>query len=172
MAQCSSTCEGGFRVRKVTCQQLLALGQLITKTANQCNPTTRPAESKPCNSDRVCTSTTTIETGDDRGNSQTAETSSQQTTVDLFLLSTTTPSNETPVPAIGTTTTVSGSSSTSSSTGSRVVHQLAPKILSTNQTFVQQSVTKKKVTLKIGGRATVYKGTQVKIRCPVKHYDK
>jgi hypothetical protein len=47
-----------------------------------------------------------------------------------------------------------------------------PKIQSTNQNFVQQGQSKKKVTLKIGGKATVFKGTQIKIRCPVKHFDK
>lgn len=41
-----------------------------------------------------------------------------------------------------------------------------------NQTYVQSSVTKKKVTLKIGGTAQVFLGTQVKIKCPVKRYDR
>lgn len=41
-----------------------------------------------------------------------------------------------------------------------------------NQTYVQSSVTKKKVTLKIGGSAQVFLGTQVKIKCPVKRYDR
>lgn len=168
--QCSSTCEGGFRVRKVTCQQLLALGQLITKTANQCNPTTRPAESKPCNSDRVCTSTTPPSDVDDANSLQTAEMSPTQTAVDLFLLSTTTTSSM-GATAAAVTTSIS-TTTTTTPTRSQQQQILAPKILSTNQTFVQQNASKKKVTLKIGGRATVYKGTQVKIRCPVKHYDK
>ncbi|EFX85379.1 hypothetical protein DAPPUDRAFT_20190, partial [Daphnia pulex] len=99
-SQCSSTCDGGFKVRKVSCQQILALGQVLTKTANHCNPTPPPPG---------------------------------------------------PAPA-------SASDS--------------PKIQSTNQNFVQQGQSKKKVTLKIGGKATVFKGTQIKIRCPVKHFDK
>ena len=90
-------------MRKVTCQQTLALGQVLTKASNQC-PGPKPLETKPCNAK--------------------------------------------PCEELG-----------------------KPKIISTEQNFVQ-AATKKKVTLKIGGKATVYKGTQVKIRCPVKHFDK
>ena len=122
-AQCSSTCEGGFKVRKVTCQQVLALGQVLTKTSSQCNPTSRPAESKPCNFAKIC-------------------------------------SKDEQVPTTTPTTTTSS-----------VATPDLPKIQWTHQNFVQQSQ-KKKVTLKVGGKATVFKGTQVKIRCPVKHYDK
>ncbi|XP_065566633.1 protein madd-4-like isoform X2 [Artemia franciscana] len=43
--------------------------------------------------------------------------------------------------------------------------------LSSNFTYLQDPL-KKKVTLKIGGRALVYKGTTINIRCPVKHFDK
>ena len=125
-AQCSSTCEGGFKVRKVTCQQVLALGQVLTKTANHCNPTSRPAESKPCNFGKICSKDEQVPT-------------------------TTTPPTTT--------------------TASSVATPDQPKIQWTHQNFVQQSQ-KKKVTLKVGGKATVFKGTQVKIRCPVKHYDK
>ncbi|KZS17894.1 putative ADAMTS protein 3 [Daphnia magna] len=128
--QCSSPCDGGFKVRKVSCQQLLALGQVLTKTANHCNPTSRPAESKPCNTGKQCTRV-----------AEEPEEETKATTVGS--------APERPPPASD-----------------------LPKIQSTNQNFVQQSQSKKKVTLKIGGKATVFKGTQIKIRCPVKHYDK
>ncbi|XP_045023585.1 ADAMTS-like protein 1 isoform X3 [Daphnia magna] len=129
-SQCSSPCDGGFKVRKVSCQQLLALGQVLTKTANHCNPTSRPAESKPCNTGKQC--------------SRVAEEPEEETKA-----TTVGSAPERPPPASD-----------------------LPKIQSTNQNFVQQSQSKKKVTLKIGGKATVFKGTQIKIRCPVKHYDK
>jgi len=101
--KCSATCDGGFKVRKVQCQQQLALTRAVTKASNQCLGA-KPAESKACNV-KACSE-----------------------------------SNR-------------------------------PRILSVNQTFVQNSL-KRKITLKIGGSATVYKGTRVKIRCPVKHFDK
>ncbi|XP_059474388.1 ADAMTS-like protein 3 isoform X4 [Neocloeon triangulifer] len=47
----------------------------------------------------------------------------------------------------------------------------SPTIASTNQTYIQQTP-KKKVTLKIGGQAAVFWGTQVKIKCPVKKYNR
>ncbi|XP_046398762.1 ADAMTS-like protein 1 isoform X4 [Ischnura elegans] len=46
-----------------------------------------------------------------------------------------------------------------------------PHIAVTNQTYVQQSP-KKKVTLKIGGSAIVFWGTQIKIKCPVKRFNR
>ena len=109
-AQCSSTCEGGFKVRKVTCQQVLALGQVLTKTSSHCNPTSRPAESKPCNFGKIC-------------------------------------SKDEQVPTTTTLTTTTSSVTTPD----------LPKIQWTHQNFVQQSQ-KKKVTLKFGGKATVFKG--------------
>jgi len=118
----------------------LALGQVLAKMANHCNPTTKPSESKPCNTGRICSSTTE---------------------------------------SVVTTSSVkpSGGEQILPDSGNLDHHDInsghnMPTILSVNQTFVQPSVLKKKVTLKIGGRATVYKGTQVKIRCPVKHYDR
>ncbi|KAK6643498.1 hypothetical protein RUM43_005008 [Polyplax serrata] len=41
-----------------------------------------------------------------------------------------------------------------------------------NQTYVQSSAARKKVSLKIGGTAQVFLGTQVKIKCPVKRFDR
>ena len=118
-AQCSSTCEGGFKVRKVTCQQVLALGQALTKTANQCNPTSRPAESTPYNFGKIC-------------------------------------SKDEQVPTTTPTTTTSS-----------VATPDLLKIQWTHQNFVQQSQ-KKKMTLKVGGKATVFKGqpSQDPMPCP------
>ena len=48
-----------------------------------------------------------------------------------------------------------------------------PKIkANTEQDYVQSDPYQKAVKLKVGGRATVYIGTTVKVRCPVKQYDK
>ena len=38
--------------------------------------------------------------------------------------------------------------------------------------FFQASPRLQTVRLKVGGRATLYKGTKVKIRCPVKGFDR
>lgn len=43
-----------------------------------------------------------------------------------------------------------------------------PPIQVTNTTYIQHDAKKTKVTLKIGGAATVFYGTQIKIKCPVK----
>lgn len=43
-----------------------------------------------------------------------------------------------------------------------------PPIASSNTTYIQHDPKKTKVTLKIGGAATVFHGTQIKIKCPVK----
>lgn len=47
-----------------------------------------------------------------------------------------------------------------------------PTILSSNTTFIQHDPKKNKITLKVGGAGTVFYGTQVKIKCPVKRYNK
>ena len=41
-----------------------------------------------------------------------------------------------------------------------------------NQMYEQQNLKQKTVKLKVGGQATVYKGTKLKIRCPVKKYER
>ena len=41
-----------------------------------------------------------------------------------------------------------------------------------NQNFVQSDPGQTAVKLKVGGVATVYEGTTIKISCPVKQYDK
>lgn len=45
-----------------------------------------------------------------------------------------------------------------------------PSIAASNTTYIQHDPKKTKVTLKIGGAATVFLGTQIKIKCPVKRY--
>ncbi|XP_035916170.1 protein madd-4 isoform X6 [Anopheles stephensi] len=47
-----------------------------------------------------------------------------------------------------------------------------PPIAGTNSTFIQHDPKKNKITLKIGGAATVFYGTQVKIKCPVKRFNR
>ncbi|XP_049536816.1 ADAMTS-like protein 1 [Anopheles darlingi] len=47
-----------------------------------------------------------------------------------------------------------------------------PPIAVTNSTFIQHDPKKNKITLKIGGAATVFYGTQVKIKCPVKRFNR
>ncbi|XP_068083512.1 protein madd-4 [Anabrus simplex] len=47
-----------------------------------------------------------------------------------------------------------------------------PHIAVSNTTYKQQSPNKKRVTLKIGGQAVVYVGTQIKIKCPVKKFNR
>ena len=41
-----------------------------------------------------------------------------------------------------------------------------------NQVYEQTSLNQHTVRLKIGGQATVFKGTKLKIRCPVKKFDR
>ena len=149
--QCSSTCDGGFKVRKVTCQQVLALGQVLTKTANQCNPTTRPAESKPCNSGIPCgTSNAGSLDYDLPDGGSTAEEADNERSI--------LPDSEENTGIINLI--------------DRSLESDNPKIQSSHQNFVQESANKKIVKLRVGGKATVYKGAQVSIRCPVKYYDK
>ena len=38
----------------------------------------------------------------------------------------------------------------------------------TDQNYIQSSTAVKTIKLKVGGKATVYQGTKLKIRCPVK----
>lgn len=47
-----------------------------------------------------------------------------------------------------------------------------PPILASNTSFIQHDPKKNKITLKIGGAATVFYGTQVKIKCPIKRYNR
>ena len=41
-----------------------------------------------------------------------------------------------------------------------------------NQIYEQTNPNQHTVRLKIGGQATVFKGTKLKIRCPVKKFDR
>ncbi|XP_067620933.1 protein madd-4-like isoform X2 [Eurosta solidaginis] len=47
-----------------------------------------------------------------------------------------------------------------------------PVIQVTNTTHIQHDPKKSKITLKVGGAAVVFFGTQVKIKCPVKRYNR
>ncbi len=48
-----------------------------------------------------------------------------------------------------------------------------PKIrANTNQRYVQTDPDQLTVRLKVGGQATVFKGTKLKVRCPVKRFDR
>ncbi|XP_030765001.1 protein madd-4-like, partial [Sitophilus oryzae] len=53
-----------------------------------------------------------------------------------------------------------------------IVESDKPHISVTNSTFIQHDVRKDKVTVKVGGAATLFTGTTVKIKCPVKRFDK
>ncbi|CAK1547829.1 unnamed protein product [Leptosia nina] len=48
----------------------------------------------------------------------------------------------------------------------------APEISLANSSYIQHDPKKKKVTVKVGGSATIFYGTQVKIKCPVKGYNR
>ena len=103
--QCSQKCGSGFRYRKVRCQQLLSLGQLIDKPEVLCEGS-KPEMEETCNIKKC-----------------------------------------------------------------QYVNN--PKIkANTEQAYTQKDPYQKAVKLKVGGKATVYIGTTVKVRCPVKHYDK
>lgn len=154
--QCSSTCDAGFKVRKVTCQQVLALGQVLTKTASQCNPTTRPAESKPCNSGVACSSGAGSAFDDDADADAGGSSAPEEADAERGILS---ESEENAGGIINLIT-------------DRLPDSEFPKIQAAHQHFVQESANKKIVKLRVGGKATVYKGAQLNIRCPVKHYDK
>ena len=57
-------------------------------------------------------------------------------------------------------------------TKSCVLDSDKPHIDVSNNTFIQHSVKKKKVYLRVGGAATVFSGTLVKIKCPVKRFNR
>ena len=95
----------GLNCRKVRCQQLLSLGQLIDRPDAECGGE-RPGTEEPC-SLKPCNYTTD------------------------------------------------------------------PRIRGRpHQEYIQLDPGSSLVKLKVGGRATVYQGTTVKVSCPVKHYDK
>jgi ADAMTS-like protein 1/3 len=47
-----------------------------------------------------------------------------------------------------------------------------PHILTTASRFIQHDPNQKTISLKVGGAATIFYGTQVKIKCPVKKYNR
>lgn len=49
---------------------------------------------------------------------------------------------------------------------------LRPTIALSNHSYIQHNAGKKKVSLKIGGQAQVFYGTLVKIKCPVKKFNR
>ncbi|XP_037082113.1 uncharacterized protein LOC119102763 [Pollicipes pollicipes] len=46
-----------------------------------------------------------------------------------------------------------------------------PQIITSNQSYEQETI-QRRVTLKIGGTASVFKGTTVRLKCPVKQFDR
>ncbi|XP_041971374.1 protein madd-4 isoform X2 [Aricia agestis] len=48
----------------------------------------------------------------------------------------------------------------------------SPEIALANSSYIQHDPKKKKVTVKVGGSATIFYGTQLKIKCPVKGYNR
>ncbi|KAG5880043.1 Protein madd-4, partial [Gonioctena quinquepunctata] len=57
-------------------------------------------------------------------------------------------------------------------TKSCVVESDKPHIDVSNSTFIQHDSKKKKISLKVGGAATVFLGTTIKIKCPVKRFNR
>ncbi|XP_072391161.1 protein madd-4 isoform X2 [Diabrotica undecimpunctata] len=57
-------------------------------------------------------------------------------------------------------------------TKSCIVESDKPHIDVSNSTFIQHDPKKKKISLKVGGAATVFLGTTIKIKCPVKRFDR
>lgn len=57
-------------------------------------------------------------------------------------------------------------------TKSCVLESDKPHIDLSNSSFIQHDPKKKTITLKVGGAATVYHGTTVKIKCPVKRFNR
>lgn len=57
-------------------------------------------------------------------------------------------------------------------TKSCVLETDKPQIDVSNSTFIQHDPKKKKISLKIGGAATVFYGTIIKIKCPVKRFNR
>ena len=95
-----------MRYRKVRCQQLLSLGQLIDKSESLCEGEEAPSSEEECNM-------------------------------------------------------------------AECKYVANPKIRAKEgQNFVQSSPGQAAIKLKVGGVATVYQGTTVKISCPVRHFDK
>ena len=106
--QCSQRCNGGKRYRKVRCQQLLSLGQLIDKPETMCeaDDVTKPDNEEDCNMQQC-------------------------------------------------------------------KYVSDPKIRAKeDQIFIQDDPYQGAIKLKVGGTATVYVGTTIKISCPVRHFDK
>lgn len=50
--QCSKTCGGGVKKRKVTCEQIMAQGRKQSREDREC-PSQKPSTEKPCNT-RAC----------------------------------------------------------------------------------------------------------------------
>ncbi|KAJ3649041.1 hypothetical protein Zmor_020803 [Zophobas morio] len=57
-------------------------------------------------------------------------------------------------------------------TKSCIVESDKPQIDISNSSFIQNDFKKKKITLKVGGTATVFAGTTIKIKCPVKRFNR
>uniref|UniRef100_A0AAR5PUC8 Ig-like domain-containing protein n=1 Tax=Dendroctonus ponderosae TaxID=77166 RepID=A0AAR5PUC8_DENPD len=57
-------------------------------------------------------------------------------------------------------------------TKSCVIESDKPQISIANSTFIQHDPKKNRVTVKVGGAATLFTGTTVKVKCPVKRFDR
>ena len=52
------------------------------------------------------------------------------------------------------------------------IHKQSKTKANNKQAYIQADPYQKTVKIKVGGKATVFVGTTVKVRCSVKHYDK
>lgn len=57
-------------------------------------------------------------------------------------------------------------------TKSCVLESDKPEIVVSNSSFIQHDIKRKRITVKIGGSATVFYGTMIKIKCHVKRYNR
>ncbi|RVE47991.1 hypothetical protein evm_007303 [Chilo suppressalis] len=166
-SQCTKSCGIGIQTREVTCIHEVTRGGTNTVVVpNSMCPQPPPPDRQYCN---VLDCPVRWQTGDWSKCSKTCGGGLKQRTVECKQIMAQSHVVERPA-----TLCSSPRPASTKSCNSRpcLLDTASPEISLANSSYIQHDPKKKKVTVKVGGSATIFYGTQVKIKCPVKGYNR
>ncbi|KAL0860686.1 hypothetical protein ABMA27_010029 [Loxostege sticticalis] len=166
-SQCTKSCGIGIQTREVTCIHEVTRGGTNTVVVpNSMCPQPPPPDRQYCN---VLDCPVRWQTGDWSKCSKTCGGGVKQRDVDCKQVMAQSHVVERPASLCSSPR---PASTKSCNTRPCLLDTASPEISLANSSYIQHDPKKKKVTVKVGGSATIFYGTQVKIKCPVKGYNR
>ncbi|XP_059062707.1 protein madd-4 isoform X1 [Achroia grisella] len=166
-SQCTKSCGIGIQTREVSCIHEVTRGGTNTVVVpNSMCPQPPPPDRQYCN---VLDCPVRWQTGEWSKCSKTCGGGEKQRKVECKQIMAQSHVVERPPASCGSPRPVSTKSCNSKPC---TLDTSSPEISLANSSYIQHDPKKKKVTVKVGGSATIFYGTQVKIKCPVKGYNR